>query len=102
MFGLSVFVTVSLVGLVWFRSFQEDIYVLMNPDDGISKSFAVENTPVPSLFGFVKQAAGDIMGLVSGFLDKDNQQPAATNDQQPEKVNVESGKIYTLPLSERK
>lgn len=96
MFGLSVFITVLLVGLVWFRSFQRNIYVLLNPEDGLEKALAIENVPVPSLFGFIWQTAGEVKGLVSELLGDED---AATDTG---KIKVESGKVYTLPLSERK
>lgn len=101
MFGLSVFITVLLVGVIWFRSFQKNLYVMMNPEEDVEKMLAIENTSVPSLFGFIWQTAGEVKGLVSGLLGIVDQQPT-TNDQQPEKIKIESSKVYTLPLSEYK
>lgn len=98
MFYLSVFITILLVGMVWFRSFQTNLYVLMNPEKGAEKALAVENASVPSLFGFIWQTAGEVKGLVSGLLD--SQQASKPASQQADKV--ESGKVYTLPLSEHK
>ena len=111
MFGLAVFITVLLIGMVWFRSFQTNLYVLMNPEEGAEKALArqnfpsenlgglaVENAPVPSLFGFIWQSAGEIKGLVSNLL---NRQPT-TDNQRQEKAEVESGNVYTLPLSDYK
>lgn len=99
MFGLAVFVTVLMIGMIWFRSFQRNIYVLMNPEEGIEKSLAVENIPTPSLFGYIRQTTGNLKGLVSGLFG--GQQPAI-DSQQKEKTKAESGKVYTLPLSDYK
>lgn len=99
MFGLSVFIAVMLVGMVWFRSFQKDIYVLMNPDQDVERMFAVDNAPAPSLFGFVWQTAGDIKGLVSGLINGNKE---ADNIDFEKAKKEESGKVYTLPLSEYK
>jgi len=98
MFGLSVFITVLLIGMIWFRSFQKKLYVLMNPEDGIEKSLAIENTSVPSLFGFVLQTAGEVKGLVSGLLGDSNPESRTKN---PE-PKTESGEVYKLPLSNPK
>lgn len=99
MFGLSVFITVLLVGMVWFRSFQKNLYVLLNPEDGLEKALAVENAPVPSLFGFIWQTAGDLKGTISNlFSDNANTANERANDTN----KVDSGKVYALPLSERK
>jgi len=100
MFGLSVFITILLVGMIWFHSFQRNLYVLMNPEDGLEKAFAVESLPAPSLFGFIWQSVGEVKGLVSGLFTND--QRPTTNDQRQEKTEVESGKVYILPLPEYK
>jgi len=99
MFGLSVFITVLLVVMIWFRSFQRNLYALMNPPEEVDKMLAAENTPVPSLFGYIWQTTGEVKGLVSELF---NNQPPVTNNQRGERVKVESGKVYTLPLSEHK
>lgn len=106
MFSLSVFITVLMVGFVWFHSFQRNLYVLLNPEDGLEKALAVESAPVPSLFSFIGQSAGEVKGLVFGLLG--NQETllrrgfgGQTGDEQG-RIKIESGKVYTLPLSERK
>jgi len=100
MFGLAVFITILLIGMVWFRSFQRNLFVLMNPPEEVDRMLAVENVPVPSLFGFIWQTAGEVKGLVSGLFTN-NQRPT-TNDQRQEKIEVGGGKVYTLPLSDYK
>src|SRR3989338_6485797 len=99
MFGLSVFITVLLVGMIWFRSFQKNLYVLMNPEDGLEKALAVESVPAPSLFCFIWQTAGEVKGLVSGLFDSDaNVANEHANDTNKEGI----GRVYTLPLSDYK
>lgn len=100
MFGLSVFITILLIGMVWFRSFQKNLYVLMNPEEDFEKALAVENAPVPSLFGFIWQTAGDIKGLASELLG--GEEKAGGNIYDPGKIKVESNNVYKLPLSEYK
>lgn len=98
MFYLSVFITILLIGMVWFRSFQKNLYVLMNPEEDAEKALAVENASVPSLFGFIWQSVGEVKGLVSGFLGDEVDTDGNLNRER----KIESGKVYTLPLSERK
>lgn len=100
MFSLSVFITVLLIGMIWFRSFQENLYALMNPEEDVEKMLAVENAPVPSLFGYIWQAAGEVKGLVSGLLDFGEK--VDENIIGSDKIKVESSNVYTLPLSEYK
>src|SRR3989344_7042319 len=78
-FYLSVFITILLVGMVWFRSFQTNLYVLMNPEGDVEKALAVENASVPSLFGFIWQTAGEVRGLVSGLFGDSNLGPGTQN-----------------------
>jgi len=100
MFYLSILITVLLIGMIWFRSFQKNLYVLMNPEGDVEKALAVQNTSVPSLFGFIGSSANEIKGLVSDFLGKEEE----TNDniQNINKGSGETDKVYTLPLSEYK
>src|SRR3989338_4953854 len=98
MFGLSVFITILLVGMIWFRSFQKNLYVLLNPEGDAEKALAVENASVPSLFGFIWQSVGEVKGLVSGFLGDEVDMDGNLNRER----KIESGKVYTLPLSEHK
>ena len=98
MFGLSVFVTVLLISMIWFRSFQKNLYVLMNPEGDVEKALAVENAPVPSLFGYIGNSFADIKGLVSGFLGGDEKDVELKGFQ----GSVKENKVHTLPLSEHK
>ena len=99
MFGLSVFITVLLVGLVWFNSFQRNIYALMNPEEDVEKMLAVENAPVPSLLGLIWQTTGEVKGLVSDLFRGEEDRSVELkgfND------SAKENKVYTLPLSEHK
>ena len=98
MFGLAVFITVLAIGMIWFRSFQKNLYVLMNPEGDVEKALAVEKAPVPSLFGYIGNSLADIKGLVSGFLGGDEENIELKGF----KSSVKENKVYTLPLSERK
>ena len=99
MFGLAVFITILLIGMVWFRSFQRNLFVLMNPPEEVDRMLAVENVPVPSLFGFIWQSAGEFKGLVSGLFNSDAN---VVNEHANDANEEESGNVYTLPLSEYK
>lgn len=99
MFGLAVFITVLLIGMIWFRSFQKDLYVLLNPEEDVEKMLAVQSAPVPSLFGFIWQTAGDVKGLVSGLFNGDAN---VANEHANNTNKIESDRVYTLPLSDYK
>ena len=43
MFSLCVVTTVSLVGMVWYNSFEKNLYVLLNPGDITDQRNLAEN-----------------------------------------------------------
>lgn len=113
MFGLCVVTTVSLVGMVWFNSFEKNLYVLLNPEESADNRFLAENEESKaalSLFGSISQTGKELkatfLGIFSsiggsafgGNLAGDDKKEIIIDDM---KVN-DSGKVYTLPLSEKK
>lgn len=99
MFFLSVFITVLAVGLVWFNSFQKNIYAIMNPEEAQQRALAAES--YPSLFGYVGQSFGELSAFVSGFFKDENADPQEDVPTTPA-PSVESGQVYRLPLSDYK
>ena len=94
MFAFCVIITVSLVGLVWFRSFEEDLFVLINPDPEKQAQFYAnrdKNTPtviasVNNTFSVLRGAISEIFLL--GSDNTDNEDSISKSDQ----------KTYLLPL----
>ena len=101
MFGLSVFITVLLIGIVWFRSFQKNLYVLMNPESDVEKALAIESIQVPSLFGYIGKSVLEVKGQ---FLDFINNKGSVDfgNSANSGHTNNEAGQVYPLPLSDHK
>lgn len=97
MFGLCVVTTVSLVGMVWFNSFQKDMYALLNPEEVQQEKFLAQENQ-RSLFGNLSKTFGDIGAIVSGFWGS-----GGSDNRAKEGVEkTETDKIYLLPLSESK
>lgn len=99
MFGLCVITTISLVGMVWYNSFEKNLYVLLNPGENADQRFLTENKTVPSLFGNISQTGKDLKAAVYSIFDLTN------NDKKESieiKKNINSGKVYMLPISEKK
>ena len=96
MFGLCVITTISLVGLVWFRSFEEDIFVLINTDPVKQAQFYAERSGrTPTAYAAVTKALGNLRATMYnalGFL----------NDYNSNTIKVEEeyrGGSKQLPLS---
>lgn len=72
MFGLCVVITISLVGLVWFRSFEEDVFVLLNTDSVRQAQFYAERAGrTPTVYAAATKALGNLratMYSALGFL----------------------------------
>ena len=107
MFGLCVITTVSLVGAVWFKDLQNDMYALLNPEEVQQERFlAQENSD--SLFGVLGKTFGDISSIWTGFWGSDVSIEGMKTEVDPallKKSGVENktvNKVYLLPLSEER
>lgn len=101
MFGLCVVTTISLVGMVWYNSFQQNLYVLLNPGDSMDQRNLAENKNVPSLFGDIGKTGED---LKAAFLNIFSSVNVLTGNEKKESIidntkAYDSGRVYTLPLS---
>ena len=76
MFGLCVIITISLVGLVWFRSFEEDLFVMLNSDQERQDKFYAERGERTSvIYANVTAALVNLRAILYdsfGFLDSYN------------------------------
>lgn len=96
MFAFCVIITVSLVGLIWFRSFEEDLFVMLNPEPEKQEQFYAErDARTPLVYASITKALGNMQAAIYdafGFLD----------DYNSNEVKVEeayTGEIHKLPLS---
>lgn len=98
MFGLSVIALVSLAGTFWFRSFQTNLYALMNADEvGEETRLAERNQGdqgSQSPFAMIGGVFKDLGASMSGFL-KNSSPSQATPSASP----ITSGKARSLPIS---
>ena len=70
---LCTIAVVAVVVLVWYRSFQKDIYALLNPDQQIEapdKFFAQESK---SLFGSILQVLDEGKAQISDLFNQDGE-----------------------------
>ena len=100
MFGLCVVTTISLVGMVWYNSFEKNLYVLLNPGDITDQRNLAENKNVPSLLGDIGKTGQD---LKAAFLNIFNLTGNDKKDNVIDGTKVsEPTRVYTLPLSEKR
>lgn len=103
MFGLCVITTISLVGMVWYNSFEKNLYVLLNPGENADQRFLAENKAVPSLLGNISQTGKD---LKAAFYDIFSSIDRLIGNDKKENVegdkNIDSGRVYMLPVSDKK
>ena len=96
MFVLCVVITISLVGLVWFRSFEENIFVMLNPEpEKQAKFFAERDKQTPVVFASVTAALGNLrasMYNALGFFKDYNSNQAKVDDEL-------KGETHKLPIS---
>lgn len=94
MFAFCVVITVSLVGLVWFRSFEETLFVMMNPDPAKQeKFFAQRKENTPTLFASIQTSYNGLKAVISDMLLFDNDGA----NEEGESIKSKN-KTYLLPL----
>jgi len=100
MFGLCVITTFSLVGMVWYNSFEKNLYVLLNPEEVTDQRNLADNKNIPSLLGNIGETGKDLKATFLGIfnLTNDDKKDIIVDDT---KAN-DSGRVYTLPLSGKK
>lgn len=104
-------ITVSLAGMVWFNSFQKNVYVMLNPDKETEQKFFAGGNPkfarlydekktdIPSLFGSIGQTGKDLKAAVLNVLNvKDNNEDVAPQAASEAKETI-NAKAYLLPLA---
>ena len=99
MFGLCVVTTISLVGMVWYNSFEKNLYVLLNPGENADQKYLAENKPIPSLLGNISQTGKDLKAALYNIFNltsNDKKENVESNN------SIDSEKVYTLPMSEKK
>jgi hypothetical protein len=94
MFALSVIITVSLIGFIWFRSFERDLFVLLNPDQEKQELFFAKQGEAESIFATIGKSGTNLRATLSGlwgFLgDKDVERL--------ESIPRFNSEVYELPL----
>ena len=96
MFALCAIISISLVGIIWFRSFEKNLFVLMNPDPAKQERFFAERdqrTPlvyanITKSLGSLRAAMYDAFGF---FGDYNSNQVKIGEDLK--------GETHQLPLS---
>jgi hypothetical protein len=95
---LCTIVVVAIVGIVWFHSFQHDIYAMLNPTDAPQaqdQMFAQQST---SLFGSMFQALKNSSAEISNFFSGKGSQTNIVNTQTYQ-TNSPSTATHPLPVS---
>ena len=99
MFGFCVITTVSIVGVIWYRSLEKNLFALLNPDEMANQpKYAQTNS---GLFGDIGSTFEDLGGTIFNFIgikSEPNDMGVGNNSNVP----AESGKAYLLPLSGNK
>lgn len=99
MFGFCVITAISVIGMIWFRSFEEDLFVLLNPEsEKQDKFYAERDQRTPVIYANLTKAVGDLRASlynVLGFFED-------YNSGRFEAEKEYKGRAYQLPISEDK
>ncbi|MBX4211551.1 MAG: hypothetical protein KW806_02025 [Candidatus Yanofskybacteria bacterium] len=93
MFGFSVIAALSLVGGIWFRSFEKDMFALLNPDPAVQEQHFAQFKTEEGAFSLASKAIEGLRATISDFFGFDTvgtKIPSEPEDASP----------HALPLSE--
>jgi hypothetical protein len=96
MFVLSVITTISIIGAVWFNSFQRDVFALLNPDEEFEEHFYVEENGDITPLGIAGKGLGALRAGFYGLLNIDVDSNEENNDRSVDRINE---RVYLFPLS---
>lgn len=93
MFILSVMTAVSLVGVIWYGSFEHDLYVLLNSEKEYQEKFLAvkEQVQEPTLMAYIGESFQALQAGIYGLLNLQSDTPDAKNKGE--------SKVHLLPLS---
>lgn len=98
MFGLCIITAVSLVGAIWFQSFQRDIFALLNPEEAMEEKFFA-SVEQKTIFENLGEAFKDLGALFGGFLGS---REMSEDDLGQGIEKTPEDRVYLLPLSEQR
>jgi len=93
LFGLSVVVSLSLVGGIWFSSFERDMFALLNPDPDVQEQHFAQFKSDSGPYALAVKALDGLRATISDFFGFDAQRSDTG-------AKSGSGQSHTLPLSE--
>lgn len=97
MFAFCVIITISLVGIVWFRSFEEDLFVMLNPEpDKQERFYAEREQRTPLVYASVTSALSNLRATMYNALGFFNDYSNSSENNKDEEY---TGEVHKLPLS---
>lgn len=99
MFSLSVVTVLSLVGVVWFQSVQQNLYALLNPDTEDQQRFFAQTespSPLASIGQLFASLRASITELFGGSSDEGFDTGSGAGDNQ-----VQRARLLPLPANKR-
>ena len=99
MFGFCVITTISIVGVIWYRSLEKNLFALLNPDEMANQPKYAQTSS--GLFGDIGSTFKDLGGTIFNFIGIKSE-PNNIENSSDTSAPAESDKTYLLPLSGKK
>lgn len=97
MFVLCVVITISLAGMIWFRSFERNLFTMLNPDQEIQQQYFAQ-TGNESLLSNIGKSFNDLKASISNILNIGKNNTIDTTGS-GSKAEEQQGRVYVFPLS---
>ncbi len=92
MFAFSVVTALSVVGTIWFQSFQTNLYALLNPEQEAQKQDLAQ---APGPLVMVGDMLSNLRAAVSSFLSGSGQEGFDSNS----RTGHNERRVYLFPIA---
>jgi hypothetical protein len=101
-FFLSVIITVSIIGTVWFNSFQKDLYVTLNSEEEYEQKFYAQEDSGRK-FPPLEWAGNGLVALRAGMYSLlDFNSSDASGGVDKKSIDDREKRVYLFPISQDK
>ena len=100
--GACTVVVVVIISMVWFHSFKQNLYTLLNPDQQVQDQFYANASESKSIFASIGQTIKDTFAAISDTFGNIKAGSQTINVQSGNTVNAGKGSAHALPVSGNK
>ena len=97
--GACTVVVVVIISMVWFHSFKQNLYTMLNPDQQVQNQFYANVSKPQSIFASIGHTIKDTFAAISDTFGNIKAGSQMINVESGNNANGGKGSAHTLPVS---